>query len=103
MSWHGVQLPVMEEFYKDEEHQMPARSHILALTGYLPKWHETDARFMKKVGKPVDTEVSGKVVSSEGKAVKNSQNNNKQNDKKQISVRNGIVADEKKSGADNEQ
>jgi hypothetical protein len=103
MSWHGMQIPLMEEFYKDEEHTMPARSHILALTGYTPKWHETDARFMKKVGKPVDEQVSGKVVASEGKTVKNTQTNNKQNDKKQISVRNGSINDAKKAGPDNEQ
>jgi tetratricopeptide (TPR) repeat protein len=103
MAWHGMQIPLMEEFYKDEEHTMPARSHILALTGFLPKWHETDARFLKKVGKPVDTDVSGKVVASEGKSVKNSQSSNKQNDKKQISVRNGSIDDAKKSGPDNEQ
>jgi hypothetical protein len=102
MSWHGMQIPLMEEFYKDEEHTMPARSHILALTGFLPKWHETDARFLKKVGKPVDTDVSGKVVASEGKAVKNTQTK-KQNDKKQISVRDGSISDQKKVGPDNEQ
>ncbi|HEY9683790.1 MAG TPA: hypothetical protein V6C86_19570 [Oculatellaceae cyanobacterium] len=102
MSWHGVQLPFMEEFYKDEDRVIPARSHIMALTGVLPKWHESDEKFMKKVGKPVETDVSGEVVASDGKPVKNIQSA-KTPEKKQVTVRDGRIADSKKIDANNEE
>ena len=101
MSWHGMQLPLMEEFYKDEDRVMPARSHIMALTGVLPKWHETDERYMKKVSKPVETDVSGVVVAADGKPVKNTKSD-KPEEKRQVNVRNGSIADSKKITPSNE-
>jgi hypothetical protein len=102
MSYHGMTLPFLEEFYKDEDKVIPARSHIMSLTGTLPKWHETDERFMKKVGKPVDTEVSGVVVAADGKAVKHVQTAKAQ-EKKQLTVRDGQIADSKKVLPNNEE
>jgi tetratricopeptide (TPR) repeat protein len=103
MTWKGIGIPVLGKFYSDEDRVMPARSHIMSLTGYLPKVWETDDRFIKRVGKPVETDVSGKVVAADGKAVKNVQTASKQNDKKQISVRNGAISDSKTASAGNEE
>jgi hypothetical protein len=39
-------------FYKDDEHYIIARHHLVGLTGVAPKPWETNARYMKRVLKP---------------------------------------------------
>ena len=39
-------------FYKDDEHYILGRRHLLGLTGTIPKAWETNSRYMKRVLKP---------------------------------------------------
>jgi len=103
LSYKGVTIPLLGKFYEDEDRVIPAKSHIMSLTGFLPKAWETDERFMKRVGKPVETDVSGKVMAADGKAVKHVHSDNKADDRKQISVRNGTVSDSKRIAPGNEE
>ncbi len=58
-SWHG--LSIMGNFYDDEERQIPARFHLIGLTGRIPKAWETDDKYCKAVFKET-TNVSGKIL-----------------------------------------
>lgn len=64
MSWHGLSLPISRQ-YEDEERQLPARVHLTKLTGFAPKQWETDTKYLRRVCKPVDTTVTGKVVDAD--------------------------------------
>lgn len=62
-SFHGLSLPgVGGKFYEDEERHMPARNHILKLTGTTPKIWETNEKFMKRVQHAGETSVSAKLL-----------------------------------------
>jgi len=43
---------IADFFYKDDEHYILARHHLLALTGSMPKAWETNSRYLKRVLKP---------------------------------------------------
>jgi hypothetical protein len=66
MSYKGATLPFMTKFYEDEERGIPARQSLITLTGTLPKYNETSAKFLKRVSKPASTSVSGTVISVGG-------------------------------------
>jgi hypothetical protein len=66
MSYKGATLPFMTEFYKDEDRSIPAKQSLITLTGTVPKYNETTAKFLKRVGKPASTSVSGTVISVGG-------------------------------------
>ncbi len=67
LTWHGVGVPAMQKYYEDDDHVIPARAHLLSLTGTLPKPSETNAKFLKRVSKPANTDVFGKVLSNNHK------------------------------------
>jgi tetratricopeptide (TPR) repeat protein len=60
LTFHGLTIPVMGNFYQDEEHVITARAHLVSLTGISPKPWQTDAVYLKKVLSKND--VSGKVL-----------------------------------------
>ena len=66
MSYKGATLPFMSKFYEDEDRGIPARQSLITLTGTVPKYNETTARFLKRVSKPASTSVSGTVISVGG-------------------------------------
>ncbi len=61
ISFHGISP--LGHYYEDEERSIPARSHLVALTGRAPKPWETDAKYLKWVNRP-STAVSGKLLST---------------------------------------
>jgi hypothetical protein len=66
MSYKGATLPFMTKFYEDEDRSIPARQSLITLTGTVPKYNETTAKFLKRVSKPASTSVSGTVISVGG-------------------------------------
>ncbi len=60
LSFHGISP--LGHLYEDEDRSIPARNHIVKLTGRAPKPWETDEKFMKWVNRPV-TAVAGKILS----------------------------------------
>jgi len=60
ISFHGISP--LGHFYEDEERSIPARAHIVTLTGRAPRPWETDEKFMKWVNRP-KTEVAGRLIS----------------------------------------
>ena len=60
LSFHGINP--LGHLYEDEERSIPARSHIVSLTGRAPKPWETDEKFMKWVNRP-STAVAGQLLS----------------------------------------
>jgi hypothetical protein len=59
MNFHGAGIG---DFYRDEEHNLLAARHLTKLTGSAPKPWQTNARYLKKVLKPTDTDVKGVIV-----------------------------------------
>lgn len=58
----GLSLPQMTKFYEDEDRTIPARQHITALVGYLPRPHETDDKFLARVEKAAKASVSAHII-----------------------------------------
>jgi hypothetical protein len=52
----------INKLFEDEDHAILAAMHLKALVGRVPKDNESDSHFMKDVGKPVELEVTGKVL-----------------------------------------
>jgi hypothetical protein len=65
LSFHGISLPGMQKRYEDEERGIPAKQHLFELCKTLPGQKETDAKFLKRVLKPAEEEVSGKVLADD--------------------------------------
>jgi tetratricopeptide (TPR) repeat protein len=63
LTFHG--LGFMGARYEDDLHAGLARVHLKDLTGSEPRGWETDARYIKRVCKPANTDVSGKIVGSD--------------------------------------
>ncbi len=70
MSWHGLSVPGLSHEYEDSDRGGVARAALKQLTGSTPRMWETDARYLKRVGKPSTTTVDGKVVDDGKKAHK---------------------------------
>jgi hypothetical protein len=66
LSYKGVSLPGAIKGNIDDERGIPAMQNIKTLTGTLPKMNETTEKFLKRVGKPTSTSVSGTVISVGG-------------------------------------
>lgn len=62
---HGLSIPGMGHLYQDEDSVIPARRHLMKLTGRTPKIWETDGKYLQKVLKPTTETVTGKVVPAE--------------------------------------
>ncbi len=67
MTAHGIGIPILGKFYEDDERVIPARQHLIKLTGTTPKVWETDNRYLKRVTTPGAAKVYGKVVPSDSK------------------------------------
>lgn len=61
LTYHGVGLPGIH-LYEDTQRGGAARQHLKTLTGSVPRGWETNARYLKRVLKPVDTNVAGKIL-----------------------------------------
>lgn len=77
LSSHGLAIPGMGHLYHDEERAIPAKRHIIQLTGSCPKVWETDTKFLNRVANLSKESVNGRVVntgsnSSRSKADKDS-------------------------------
>jgi hypothetical protein len=66
LTFHGIGIPGEGKFWEDEDRSMPAKQHILHLTGHLPKVWETNEKFLNRVSKDSKNEVLGKLVKSSG-------------------------------------
>ena len=62
LTTNGIGIPGLGKFYEDEDQVIPAKQHLLTLTGVLPKVWENDTKYLKKVLKPSTSEVSGKIL-----------------------------------------
>lgn len=56
-------LNIMGTMWNDEYAGGMAKKHLKKLCGYLPKYWETDNRYVQRVLKPAETSVTGKVKS----------------------------------------
>ncbi len=61
LSFHGINP--LGHFYEDEDRSMPARAHLVTLTGRAPKPWETDDKYLKWVNRPT-TAVAGQLLST---------------------------------------
>jgi len=52
----------------DDERVIPARQHLVKLTGSAPKFWETDSKYLKRVTTAEENKVYGKVVPDKAKA-----------------------------------
>ena len=62
LTFHGLNAPLVGSFFADETFAIPAKSHIQALTGFVPRVWETDTQFMHRVSRADSSGVSGKVL-----------------------------------------
>jgi len=62
LSFKGVAAPALGTWYRDEDHNILAKQHIVKLVGRAPHYWETNTMFLKKVLKPTETAVAGRVV-----------------------------------------
>jgi hypothetical protein len=62
LSFHGLSLPGESKFFGDEERTIPAKQHLVKLTGRTPKLLETDAKFISRVTRGMESKVSGTVL-----------------------------------------
>jgi tetratricopeptide (TPR) repeat protein len=67
LTYHGIGIPILGQAYQDEDRVIPARKHLMKLTGHAPKVWETDDKFLKKVLLPTKDEVYGNVMRREAK------------------------------------
>jgi hypothetical protein len=68
LTFHGIGIPGEGKFWEDEDRSMPAKQHILHLTGHLPKVWETNEKFLNRVSKESKTTVLGNLVKETGSA-----------------------------------
>jgi hypothetical protein len=59
MTYKGIGIGA--GFYQDEERTMRAKKDLKALTGYLPKPWETNARYLRRVLRPSSSTVTGTI------------------------------------------
>jgi tetratricopeptide (TPR) repeat protein len=59
--FHGFATPYGMSF-GDEDHALLAAAHLKKLTGTVPRNGQSDKNYLKHVLKPVDTEVTGKLI-----------------------------------------
>jgi tetratricopeptide (TPR) repeat protein len=60
LSFHGINP--FGHFYDDEDRSIPARAHLVTLTGRAPKIWETDEKYLQWVNRP-STSVAGQLLS----------------------------------------
>jgi tetratricopeptide (TPR) repeat protein len=65
LSSHGLAIPGMGKLYQDEDRKLPAKRHLIQLTGYCPKVWETDTKFLNRVANLTKQSVNGKVVKAD--------------------------------------
>jgi hypothetical protein len=63
----GIGIPGMQHRYQDEDRSIPANAAIKRLVGFEPRQNETDKKFLDRVEKLVNKNVSGEVVGDKGK------------------------------------
>ncbi|MDR3614333.1 MAG: hypothetical protein P4L53_12290 [Candidatus Obscuribacterales bacterium] len=62
LSFHGISIPGEGKFFGDEDRTLPAKQHLVKLTGRTPKVWETDVKFLKRVTRNMESKVSGTVL-----------------------------------------
>jgi hypothetical protein len=64
MGYKGISIPLVERFYEDEDRTILARTRLTAVCGRVPKFWETNKKFLDKVLLPeASTSVAGTVIS----------------------------------------
>ncbi len=64
MGYKGISIPLVERFYEDEDRTILARTRLTAVCGRVPKFWETNKKFLDKVLLPeASTSVAGSVIS----------------------------------------
>lgn len=58
----GVGVPGIGTFYRDEDHNILAKNHLVKLTGSGPRPWETNTKYLKRVLQKPNESVAGKVV-----------------------------------------
>lgn len=72
MTAHGIGIPILGKFFEDDDRVIPARQHLLKLTGTTPRAWETDSKYLKRVTTPGTNKLYGKVVPREAKTTEKS-------------------------------
>lgn len=75
MGYKGISIPLVERFYEDEDRTILARSRLTAVCGRVPKFWETNKKFLDKVLLPeATTSVAGSVISGSSSGESSSEN-----------------------------
>jgi tetratricopeptide (TPR) repeat protein len=69
----GITPPAIGTFYRDEDHNILAKSHLIKLTGTAPRGWERNNDFLRRVLKKPQTEVTAKVVKVKDSKIKKDQ------------------------------
>jgi len=73
MTIKGMGVPGIGTFYRDEDHNIMARNHLVKLTGSAPRGWETNTKYLKRVLEKPHAEVSAKVVKKKDTNIKKDQ------------------------------
>lgn len=63
-SYKGISIPLANKFFADDDRGILAKKRLESLCGRLPKFWESNNRYLKKVLKP-ESQVEGSVVGSD--------------------------------------
>lgn len=55
-------IGILDHFYADDEYYMEARQRLKHLTGYVPKMWETNEKYLKRVLRPAETSIRGRII-----------------------------------------
>jgi len=69
----GITVPGMQAFYRDEDHNILAKNHLIKLCGSAPKVWETNNKYLKRVLSKPNEQVTAKVVKAKDTNVKKDQ------------------------------
>jgi hypothetical protein len=70
LSVKGISPGGIGTFYRDEDHNILAKNHLVKLTGSAPRFYESNTNFLKRVLQKQHAEVAGRVVKSKDSNIK---------------------------------
>jgi hypothetical protein len=73
IGFKGLSPPGLAAFYRDEDHNINAKNHLIKLCGSAPKVWETNTKYLKRVLEKPHAEVAGKVVKAKDTNIKKDQ------------------------------
>ena len=65
-AFKGISLPLANKFFEDENYGILAKHRLKSLCGRLPKFYESNSRYLRKVLIPIEN-VEGTIVSTREK------------------------------------